>query len=85
MLISGNEINEKLRTQILEVFIEKCRSRDLEPTQTSLGVPEVKERSGAKWETMELEVGEIPDFEVCYARVSGFYENLPWGEGTVSA
>ncbi len=79
LLISGNAINDRLRTQILEVFIEKCRSRDLEPTQASLEVPEVKERSGAKWETMELEVGEIPNFEGCYTRVSEFYENLPWG------
>ncbi|MDE0302396.1 MAG: nucleotidyl transferase AbiEii/AbiGii toxin family protein [Gammaproteobacteria bacterium] len=78
LLISGNEINEKLRTQILEIFIEKCRSRNLEPAQTSLDVPEVKERSGAKWETMELEVGETPDFEGCYMRVSEFYESLPW-------
>lgn len=78
LLISGNEIDDTLRTQILEVFIEKCRSRHLEPTQASLDVPEVKERSGAKWETMELEVGEIPDFEGCYARVSKFYESLPW-------
>lgn len=78
LLISGNEIGDKLRTQILEVFIEKCRSRHLEPTQASLGVPEVKERSGAEWKTMELEVGEIPDFEGCYMRVSEFYEKLPW-------
>ncbi len=78
-LKAENYAGEWIRTQILEVFIEKCRSRDLEPTQTSLGVPEVKERSGAKWETMELEVGEIPDFGGCYTRVSEFYENLPWG------
>ena len=80
LLISGNDINDQLRTQILEVFIEKCRSRELEPTQTALGVPEVKERSGAEWETMELEVGAIPDFEGCYTRVSEFYESLPWGK-----
>ncbi|MCY4611356.1 MAG: nucleotidyl transferase AbiEii/AbiGii toxin family protein [Gammaproteobacteria bacterium] len=80
LLISGNDINDQFRTQILKVFIEKCRSRELEPTQASLGVPEVKERSGAKWETMELEVGEIPDFEGCYTRVSEFYESLPWGK-----
>ena len=78
LLISGNEIDDELRMQILEIFFEKCRSRHLEPTRTSLDTSEVRGRSGAGWETMELEMGEIPDFEGCFARVSRFYESLPW-------
>lgn len=27
---------------------------------------------------MELELGEVPDFEGCFMRVSAFYRNLPW-------
>ncbi len=78
LLISGNEIDDELCTQILEIFFEKCRSRHLEPTKASLDNSEVRGRSGSGWETMELEMGEIPDFEGCYARVSRFYESLPW-------
>lgn len=37
LLISGNEIDDELRTQILEIFFEKCRSRHLEPTKALPG------------------------------------------------
>ena len=80
LLIAGNEIDDVLCTQVLDVLIEKCRSRHLEPMQASLSAPEVKERSGMEWEAMELEVGELPDFEDCYSRVSRFYKDLPWDE-----
>ena len=77
-LIAEQEIDETLRAQILEVFFAKCRSRDIEPDGASLDDPEVKRRSAAEWETMKLELGEVPNFEDCFARVSEFYRNLPW-------
>ena len=40
--------------------------------------PEIKRRSGDDWQTLELELGEVPDFEDCFARVSQFYRDLPW-------
>ena len=78
-LIAGNEIDDACREQILDVFIAKCRSRGLESTRASLDKPEIKKRSGADWQTMGLELGEVPDFEGCFVRVSKFYRNLPWG------
>lgn len=77
-LITEQEIDENLRTQILDVFVEKCRSRGIDPDRASLDDPEVKRRSSAEWETMKLELGKVPNFEDCYARVSEFYRNLPW-------
>ena len=44
----------------------------------SLDAPEIKKRAGTDWQTMKLEVGEIPEFEDYFARVSEFYRNLPW-------
>lgn len=81
LLIASHEIGDQLRGQILETMIGKCRSRHLEPAPASLEDPEIRERSGREWEMMELEVGEVPDFEACFARVSGFYKDLPWDEG----
>ena len=78
-LIAGNEIDDACREQILDVFIAKCQSRRLEPTYASLDGPEIKKRSSVNWQTMELELDELPDFESCFARVSEFYRNLPWG------
>ena len=80
LLIVRSEVDDMLRAQILEALIEKCRSRDLTPTRTSLEDPDIKQRSGAYWQTMqlELELGELPDFEGCFARVLKFYRTLPW-------
>ena len=78
VLIADREIDDSYRAQILDVFIEKCLSRHLNPTRISMDDPEIKRRSGTNWQTMELELGEVPDFEGCFARVSEFYRNLPW-------
>ncbi len=78
LLIVGNQMDDSYRAQILDAFIEKCRARHINPTRTSLDDPEIKKRSGTDWQTMELELGEVPDFEDCFARVSQFYRDLPW-------
>ena len=77
-LIDGNDLPEPLLTEILEALIEKCRSRKIDPSVDSLDDPEIKRRSGADWATMELEIGALPEFEECYARVLTFYRKLPW-------
>lgn len=77
-LIESGEFDDGSRAQLLAAFIEKCRSRHIEPTAQSLDDPEIKARSGKEWETMELEIGDIPKFEDCYANVSEFYRRLPW-------
>ncbi|NIJ43503.1 putative nucleotidyltransferase component of viral defense system [Parvibaculum indicum] len=77
-LITEHELPAEVRAQILEVFHEKCRSRHIEPAASSLQNPEIKTRSGANWQTLELELGEVPPFEECFERVRIFYESLPW-------
>ncbi len=78
LLIEENQINDACREQILEAFIEKCHSRNLDPTQGSLDDSAIKERASAEWQTMSLELGELPNFEECFECVSKFYRNLPW-------
>ncbi len=78
LLIVHREIDDARCAQVLEAFVAKCRSRHLKPTRASLDDPKVKKRSGADWKTMKLELGDVPDFEGCFARVSEFYRNLPW-------
>ncbi len=77
-LIAEHSLNSSFKEQLLEVFVEKCRSRHIEPGQDSLQDPEIKKRSSAEWESMELEIGNLPDFEECYDRVAEFYTTLPW-------
>lgn len=77
-LIDGREFTPEVLTRILEVFVAKCQSRNIEHTIDSLDDPEVKSRSAADWQTMQLEIGALPEFEGCYSRVSNFYRTLPW-------
>ena len=77
-LIASSEIDDELQAQILDALVEKCQARQLKPTQASLDNPEVKKHAGAAWQSMELELGEVPDFEGCFMRVSEFYRNLTW-------
>lgn len=77
-LVTDGELDDAVRKQILDSLIEKCRSRYIEPTPQSLEDPEIKKRSGAEWNTMELELAKLPDFEDCFELVSEFYRSLPW-------
>lgn len=80
-LTAGNEIDASGKRQILKVLRMKCRSRDIEPIRTSLADPEIRRRSEAGWESLELELGQVPAFEICFEQTKAFYENLPWGSG----
>lgn len=77
-LIAGNQFSDAMRRQVLDAFLEKSRSRGIEPTQNSLDDPEIKLRSGADWNSMKIEIGQLPEFEDCYRRVSEFYTGMPW-------
>ena len=61
-----------------KTFLEKCRARNIEPNANSLSNPEVIRRAGAEWETMTLELGDVPLFSECYKLVESFYRSFPW-------
>lgn len=63
---------------ILEALLEKCSARRLEPNRRSLENTEIKRRASRDWNTMELELDDLPVFEDCYERVATFYRSLPW-------
>ncbi len=72
------KIDDALKRQILDSLLKKCRSRIPMPNRYSMSDPEIKRRSGANWETLKLELEEVPDFETCFDKVKCFYERLPW-------
>lgn len=65
---------------ILEALLEKSSARHIVPARLSLDDDEIKLRAGRDWNTMELELDELPDFEECYERVAAFYRSLPWAD-----
>ncbi|CAL4869709.1 hypothetical protein MMA231_04001 (plasmid) [Asticcacaulis sp. MM231] len=77
-LVAEHAPDEKLRAEILKTFVEKSRSRNIEPTINSFDDEETRARSRHDWDTLKLEIGTLPEFEDAYERVRGFYKSLPW-------
>ena len=80
-LLSTGALDEIDRDALQATLLTKCRSHGIEPTQDGLDDPEVRERSERDWDTMGLELGEVPPFDACYAAARTFYRELPWDEG----
>ena len=78
LLIEADEFDGERKKRILDALVVKCRSREIEPACNSLDDPEIRRRSGADWQTMKLELGELPEFESCFVCVAKFYRDLPW-------
>jgi hypothetical protein len=78
-LFENHPIIEEKKPLILEALIDKCRSRDIEPTQGSMASPEIYDRSAKDYDTLAIDIeGDLPDFDVAYQVVRQFYESLPW-------
>ncbi|RIX31857.1 nucleotidyl transferase AbiEii/AbiGii toxin family protein [Sphingomonas edaphi] len=83
-LLETNPVDEAARHQILTTLIEKCRTRDIEPTQESINDPEVKTRAAREWETLRLEISDLPPFDGQFERVRALYQSLPWADRALS-
>ena len=78
-LIDGHDFDDDDKTIILATLIEKCRSRGIDAKQDSMDNPEIKQRAQADWETLALEIGDLPPFEERFALMRDLYVSLPWG------
>jgi predicted nucleotidyltransferase component of viral defense system len=77
-LLRKFSFDETEKKKLLEVFLEKCAARHIKPNRESLSDPEVIEHAKSEWNTLKLEVGELPSFEECFQIVEAFYRSLPW-------
>lgn len=71
-------LDEEEKTKLLAILKEKCTARGVIANCSSLEQEPIVERAKADWDTMELEIGEIPDFDICFQRVNTLYKSLPW-------
>lgn len=79
MLLQRFPFDDEEKAQILQTLRIKCKARGIRPDPSSLN-DEVKRRAGKEWQTLKLEISDLPEFEDCFARVSQFYRALPWDE-----
>ncbi len=77
-LAETHDLGSEDREKILATLIEKCRTRDIEPAKGSIDDPEVVERARADWDTLKLELSDLPPFEERFGRVRELYVSLPW-------
>lgn len=77
-LIIHEAIDADAQALILVALKEKSRARGIDPKQDSLEDPEIKRRCEAGWQSLKLEIAEVPEFETCFADSVAFYRNLPW-------
>lgn len=79
-LLRENHPSTEARAAILETLGEKCKSRGLVANTASLDNPEVRERAQKEWETLRLELADLPPFDDTFQIVAEFYRSLPWQE-----
>jgi predicted nucleotidyltransferase component of viral defense system len=78
LLIEQTQFNAGEKRHLLKVFLEKSHSRGIAPDQSSVSSPEVVGRARSEWDTLGLELGELPDFDERFEVVDRFYRSLPW-------
>ncbi|WP_206245414.1 nucleotidyl transferase AbiEii/AbiGii toxin family protein [Novosphingobium terrae] len=73
--------DDEEKARLHHLLLAKCAARTMNcptPEPDSLALPQVRGRALADWKTLELEVGELPDFDECFEIVDTFYRSLPW-------
>lgn len=77
-LLSTRTFDDIARADILNIMVEKCRIRDIRAEPNSMDNPEVRRKAGADWDTLEMELEDLPDFDTLFEQVRSFYAGLPW-------
>jgi predicted nucleotidyltransferase component of viral defense system len=63
---------------ILESFCKKCAARGIVPAIDSMRQPAIIAQARTDWDTIRQEIGDLPDFDDCFAKVEALYRSLPW-------
>lgn len=77
-LIETNKLTDEDRRSILETLVEKCRARGIEAAPDSMDDPEVRRRAEVDWNTLALELDDLPPFDERFAMMRELYVSLPW-------
>ncbi|MFP4157478.1 MAG: nucleotidyl transferase AbiEii/AbiGii toxin family protein [Opitutales bacterium] len=77
-LVRSGKLQEEERRYILERLVKKSRARDIDPDINSMSNPNIRARAKEGWETLLLELTELPDFDTEFDDVEAFYKSLPW-------
>jgi predicted nucleotidyltransferase component of viral defense system len=79
LLIDRHTFDSAEKAAVLAALLTKSVKRIPLPNKESLSDREVARRAGADWLSLRQEIGELPDFDACFAKADGLYRSLPWG------
>lgn len=77
-LLQRFSLDDEEKRRLLDLLRTKCTARGVTASAEALSQPEIVRRAKSQWHTLALEIGEVPDFDACFARVDAFYRSLPW-------
>lgn len=77
-LLDHHNPDEEAKKRIFQSLMGKSEARAVEISIDSFDDPEVKRRASAEWDTLDLEISDLPNFDTLFARVREFYRSLPW-------
>lgn len=78
MLLKQFDLDNEEKADLKSLIVKKCVARGIYPNKESLNDPQLALRAKSEWNTLALEIGELPDFDLCFDVVSRFYRALPW-------
>ncbi len=79
-LLHRFELDDDEQRRVFHSLREKCEAREITPTMNSIRSEELIRRAKIEWNSMTLELDEIPPFEECFDIVERFYVSLPWDD-----
>jgi len=77
-LLDHRDIGPEDLAAIHAALVEKCLIRGIHPTGDTFDDPEIRRRAEVDWQTLKLEVENLPDFDPTFEAVRGLYVTLPW-------
>jgi len=69
-----------IKHEILQALIDSASSKQLAVGADSMSNESIRLRTKHEYDQLEAEVptGELPEFDIAYEAVMGFYKSLPW-------
>lgn len=77
-LVERYQLDADALHRIHATLVEKCRTRGIAATLEAIDDPEVRSRAEKEWETLRLELTELPEFDGQFATIANLYKKLPW-------
>lgn len=78
LLITKLPDEKQLPLVILDSLKTKCDARSVPLSKESIRDKEVYDRAKREWNSLTLEIGDLPDFSDTFDKISKYFEALPW-------